>query len=95
MTWHPSDWRKLPALHIPQDYPDAGALAAVENRLRSYPPLVFAGEARRLKTRLAEVAAGNAFLLQGGDCAESFKEFHPDNIRDTFRVILQMAVVLT
>jgi 3-deoxy-7-phosphoheptulonate synthase len=95
MTWHPSDWRKLPALHIPQDYPDADALAAVENRLRSYPPLVFAGEARRLKQRLAEVAAGNAFLLQGGDCAESFKEFHPDNIRDTFRVILQMAVVLT
>jgi 3-deoxy-7-phosphoheptulonate synthase len=95
MTWHPSDWRKLPALHIPQDYPDAGALTAVENRLRSYPPLVFAGEARRLKQRLAEVAAGNAFLLQGGDCAESFKEFHPDNIRDTFRVILQMAVVLT
>jgi 3-deoxy-7-phosphoheptulonate synthase len=95
MNWHPSDWRKLPALHIPQDYPDAGALAAVETRLRSYPPLVFAGEARRLKTRLAEVAEGKAFLLQGGDCAESFKEFHPDNIRDTFRVILQMAVVLT
>lgn len=95
MAWTPSDWRKLPAQHIPQDYPDTGALAAVENRLRSYPPLVFAGEARRLKTRLAEVAAGNAFLLQGGDCAESFKEFHPDNIRDTFRVILQMAVVLT
>src|SRR3990167_10521929 len=95
MAWTPSDWRKLPAQHIPQDYPDTGALAAVENRLRSYPPLVFAGEARRLKQRLAEVAAGNAFLLQGGDCAESFKEFHPDNIRDTFRVILQMAVVLT
>ncbi len=95
MTWHPSDWRSLPARHIPDDYPDPAALAAVEKRLRSYPPLVFAGEARRLKARLAEVAAGNAFLLQGGDCAESFKEFHPDNIRDTFRVILQMAVVLT
>ena len=95
MTWTPSDWRKLPAKHIPSDYPDAAALAAVETRLKGYPPLVFAGEARRLKKRLAEVAAGEAFLLQGGDCAESFKEFHPDNIRDTFRVILQMAVVLT
>ncbi|HRJ01821.1 MAG TPA: 3-deoxy-7-phosphoheptulonate synthase, partial [Hyphomonas sp.] len=72
MTWHPSDWRKLPAKHIPDDYPDVGALAAAEARLRSFPPLVFAGEARRLKTRLAEVAAGKAFLLQGGDCAESF-----------------------
>jgi 3-deoxy-7-phosphoheptulonate synthase len=94
-NWTPSDWRELPAKHIPEDYPDTAALAAVEARLRSFPPLVFAGEARRLKTRLAEVAAGDAFLLQGGDCAESFKEFHPDNIRDTFRVILQMAVVLT
>ena len=94
-TWTPSDWRKLPAKHIPEDYPDSAALAAVEARLRSFPPLVFAGEARRLKARLGEVAAGKAFLLQGGDCAESFKEFHPDNIRDTFRVILQMAVVLT
>ena len=70
-------------------------LAAVETRLKSYPPLVFAGEARNLMARLAQVAAGKAFLLQGGDCAESFAEFHPDNIRDTFRVILQMAVVLT
>lgn len=95
MTWTPADWRKLPAKHIPEDYPDAAALAAVEAKLKSYPPLVFAGEARTLKERLAEVAAGKAFLLQGGDCAESFKEFHPDNIRDTFRVILQMAVVLT
>ena len=94
-NWTPSDWRELPAKHIPEDYPDTAALAAAEDRLRSFPPLVFAGEARRLKTRLGEVAAGNAFLLQGGDCAESFKEFHPDNIRDTFRVILQMAVVLT
>ncbi len=95
MTWTPSDWRNYPARHIPEDYPDAAALADVEARLRGYPPLVFAGEARRLKARLGEVAAGRAFLLQGGDCAESFKEFHPDNIRDTFRVILQMAVVLT
>lgn len=95
MTWSPSTWRSKPARHIPQDYPDADALAAVEARLKGYPPLVFAGEARRLKARLADVAAGKAFLLQGGDCAESFKEFHPDNIRDTFRVILQMAIVLT
>jgi 3-deoxy-7-phosphoheptulonate synthase len=95
MTWTPSDWRQLPAKHIPEDYPDTAALAAVEEKLKRYPPLVFAGEARRLKQRLGEVAAGEAFLLQGGDCAESFKEFHPDNIRDTFRVILQMAVVLT
>lgn len=95
MTWTPSDWRNYPAKHIPEDYPDAAALADVEARLRGYPPLVFAGEARRLKARLGEVAAGRAFLLQGGDCAESFKEFHPDNIRDTLRVILQMAVVLT
>ncbi|MGH1420979.1 MAG: class II 3-deoxy-7-phosphoheptulonate synthase [Hyphomonas sp.] len=95
MTWTPSDWRQLPAHHIPEDYPDTDALRDVEARLRAFPPLVFAGEARRLKARLADVAAGNAFLLQGGDCAESFKEFHPDNIRDTFRVILQMAVVLT
>jgi len=76
-------------------YPDASVLTAVEKQLRGYPPLVFAGEARRLKTALGKVADGNAFLLQGGDCAESFAEFHPDNIRDTFRVLLQMAVVLT
>ncbi|MEL6661927.1 MAG: 3-deoxy-7-phosphoheptulonate synthase class II [Pseudomonadota bacterium] len=95
MTWSPADWRELPAKHIPEDYPDADALAAAEETLKGFPPLVFAGEARRLKSRLADVASGKAFLLQGGDCAESFKEFHPDNIRDTFRVILQMAVVLT
>jgi 3-deoxy-7-phosphoheptulonate synthase len=77
------------------DYPDAAALAAVERKLAGYPPLVFAGEARRLKAELAEVAAGRAFLLQGGDCAESFAEFSADNIRDTFKVMLQMAVVLT
>jgi 3-deoxy-7-phosphoheptulonate synthase len=77
------------------DYPDAAALGAVERKLASYPPLVFAGEARKLKAQLAEVAAGRAFLLQGGDCAESFGEFSADNIRDTFKVMLQMAVVLT
>lgn len=93
--WTPSGWRSKPAKHIPTDYPDPEALARVETQLRSYPPLVFAGEARNLKARLAEVAAGKAFLLQGGDCAESFKEFHPDNIRDTFRTLMAMSVVLT
>jgi 3-deoxy-7-phosphoheptulonate synthase len=77
------------------EYPDPEALAEVGARLRRFPPLVFAGEARRLKAHLAQVCEGRAFLLQGGDCAESFAEFHPDNIRDTFRVLLQMAVVLT
>ncbi|MEO8811731.1 MAG: 3-deoxy-7-phosphoheptulonate synthase class II [Caulobacteraceae bacterium] len=93
--WTPASWRGRPARHIPADYPDAAALARVEGELRAMPPLVFAGEARRLKDLLAEVAGGRAFLLQGGDCAESFKEFSADNIRDTFRLILQMAVVLT
>jgi 3-deoxy-7-phosphoheptulonate synthase len=80
---------------MPTDYPDMAALGRVEDELRALPPLVFAGEARRLTAKLAEVEAGKAFLLQGGDCAESFKEFSTDNIRDTFRLILQMAVVLT
>jgi 3-deoxy-7-phosphoheptulonate synthase len=80
---------------MPTDYPDARALAAVEDELRAMPPLVFAGEARTLTSKLAQVEKGEAFLLQGGDCAESFKEFSTDNIRDTFRLILQMAVVLT
>jgi 3-deoxy-7-phosphoheptulonate synthase len=80
---------------MPTDYPDMAELARVEDELRAMPPLVFAGEARRLTSHLAQVEAGNAFLLQGGDCAESFKEFSADNIRDTFRLILQMAVVLT
>ncbi|MEI7933240.1 MAG: 3-deoxy-7-phosphoheptulonate synthase class II, partial [Alphaproteobacteria bacterium] len=84
-----------PAKHIPEDYPDPAALAAVEQTLRRMPPLVFAGEARRLKSLLADVSEGKAFLLQGGDCAESFRDFSADNIRDTFRLILQMAVVLT
>jgi len=95
MSWSPSTWRSKPAKHIPADYPDAGHLARVEETLKGFPPLVFAGEVRTLKERLAEVSMGKAFLLQGGDCAESFKEFHPDNIRDTFRVLLQMAVALT
>ena len=93
-TWTPKSWRTRPILQAPE-YPDAKALAEVEKRLGRYPPLVFAGEARRLKAALAQVAQGNGFVLQGGDCAESFAEFHPDNIRDTFRVLLQMAVVLT
>jgi 3-deoxy-7-phosphoheptulonate synthase len=93
-AWAPDSWRKFPIGQQPQ-WPDEAALAAVEERLKGSPPLVFAGEARRLKAQLGDVAEGRAFLLQGGDCAESFAEFHPDNIRDTFRVLLQMAVVLT
>jgi 3-deoxy-7-phosphoheptulonate synthase len=92
--WSPDSWRSKPALQMPT-YPDAAVASAVEERLRGYPPLVFAGEARKLKRVLAQASEGKAFLLQGGDCAESFAEFHPDNIRDTFRVLLQMAVVLT
>jgi len=93
--WTPDSWRTKPVVQMPTDYPDARALTAVEDELRAMPPLVFAGEARKLTSRLAQVEAGEAFLLQGGDCAESFKEFSTDNIRDTFRLILQMAVVLT
>ena len=92
--WSPDSWRGLPIRQVP-GYADEAALARVEETLHRFPPLVFAGEARRLKERLAAVAAGKAFLLQGGDCAESFAEFHPNNIRDMFKVLLQMAVVLT
>ncbi len=92
--WSPDGWRTREARQMPE-YPDAAGCASVEQQLRSYPPLVFAGEARHLTDALAAVAHGEAFLLQGGDCAESFAEFHPDNIRDTFRVLLQMAVILT
>jgi 3-deoxy-7-phosphoheptulonate synthase len=92
--WSPESWRGKPIRQAPQ-YPDPKGVEAVERTLRNFPPLVFAGEARRLKSALAQVAAGKAFLLQGGDCAESFAEFHPNNIRDTFRVLLQMAIVLT
>jgi 3-deoxy-7-phosphoheptulonate synthase len=92
--WTIDSWRARPIRQQPA-YPDPDALAAVETRLRSYPPLVFAGEARRLTAHLARAVEGEAFLLQGGDCAESFAEFHPDNIRDSFRVLLQMAVVMS
>ena len=93
-NWTPSSWRNLPIEQVP-DYPDPTALAETEKRLASYPPLVFAGEARKLTKSLAEVAEGRSFLLQGGDCAESFAEHGADNIRDFFRAFLQMAVVLT
>ncbi len=93
-AWSPRSWREKSVIQVPT-YPDPEKLAAVEQQLRNYPPLVFAGEARRLRKVLSDVCEGQAFLLQGGDCAESFAEFHPNNIRDTFRVLLQMAVVLT
>lgn len=93
-TWQKSDWRKKPRVQMP-DYTDAEALARAEARLSQYPPLVFAGEARRLKAELGAAARGEAFLLQGGDCAESFEQFSADAIRDTFKVLLQMAMVLT
>ena len=93
-TWTPDSWRQREARQLPV-YADQLALARTEAELQTYPPLVFAGEARDLTAALAEVSDGRAFLLQGGDCAESFAEFHPNNIRDTFRVLLQMAVVLT
>ena len=93
-TWSLDSWRTRPIRQVP-GYADEAALKRVEETLRNYPPLVFAGEARRLQERLAAVANGKAFLLLGGDCAESFAEFHPNNIRDMFKVLLQMAVVLT
>src|SRR6201990_197736 len=92
--WTPDSWRSRPVMQVPE-YPEPSALADVEAQLATFPPLVFAGEARNLKKALARVAAGEAFLLQGGDCAESFAEHGADNIRDFFRVFLQMAVVLT
>jgi len=94
VKWSPESWRSKPRVQMP-DYPDPKALADVEAQLATFPPLVFAGEARNLKAALAKVAAGQAFLLQGGDCAESFAEHGANNIRDFFRVFLQMAVVLT
>lgn len=93
-NWSPDSWRNKTALQQPS-YPDSAKLRSVEERLAKLPPLVFAGEARRLQKALAHVAEGRAFLLQGGDCAESFAEFSANNIRDSFRVILQMAIVLT
>ncbi len=93
-AWSPSTWRSKPVEQMPH-YPDAAALAAVEAQIAGFPPLVFAGEARKLKRYLGDVAQGRAFLLQGGDCAEAFAEHAADNIRDSFRVFLQMALVLT
>ncbi|UZD92167.1 class II 3-deoxy-7-phosphoheptulonate synthase [Cognatishimia activa] len=92
--WQKSDWRAKPRVQMP-DYTDQDALNAVEAKLASYPPLVFAGEARSLKAKLAAASRGEAFLLQGGDCAEAFNQFSADHIRDTFKVMLQMAMVLT
>ena len=94
VNWAPESWRNHDGRQMPV-YRDQAALQSTEETLRNFPPLVFAGEARSLTADLADVAEGKAFLLQGGDCAESFAEFHPNNIRDTFRVLLQMAVVLT
>ncbi len=94
MSWSPENWRACSIAQAPQ-YPDAAALDAAESELRSSPPLIFAGEARALKAQLARVAAGKAFLLQGGDCAEAFAEFHANTLRDTVKVLLQMAVVLS
>src|SRR5579859_3049978 len=92
--WNPTDWRACPIAQAPA-YPDADALDAAEAELRGSPPLIFAGEARALKAQLARVADGHGFLLQGGDCAESFAEFHANALRDTVKVLLQMAVVLS
>ncbi|WP_370283240.1 class II 3-deoxy-7-phosphoheptulonate synthase [Pseudooceanicola sp.] len=92
--WQKTGWRSKPRVQMP-DYTDAAALSAVEAKLSKYPPLVFAGEARRLKAALAAASRGEAFLLQGGDCAEAFDQFSADSIRDTFKVMLQMAMVLT
>jgi 3-deoxy-7-phosphoheptulonate synthase len=93
-NWTPDSWRTRP-VHQAPEYPNAAALAQAETLVGRFPPLVFAGEARRLAQTLGQVAEGNGFVLQGGDCAESFAEFSANNIRDTFRVLLQMAVVLT
>ena len=92
--WQKTNWRNKPRVQMP-DYLDQEALNAVESQLSKYPPLVFAGEARNLKSKLAAACRGEAFLLQGGDCAESFAQFSADGIRDTFKVMLQMAMVLT
>lgn len=92
--WTPQSWRNKPAKQLPA-YPDEASLKEAEKTMAQMPPLVFAGEARNLKKHLAEVAMGRAFLLQGGDCAESFAEFGANKIRDSFRVLLQMSVVMT
>jgi 3-deoxy-7-phosphoheptulonate synthase len=92
--WRPDSWRQMPIRQVPE-YPDPSALGAMEAKVKSFPPLVFAGECERLKSALADAARGHAFVLQGGDCAESFADFRADTIRDSFKVLLQMAVVLT
>jgi len=92
--WKTNSWRNYPVKHIPE-YPDKKELDMVLGKLKNFPPLVFAGETRHLKEQLANVVDGKGFLLQGGDCAESFAEFHPDSIRDTFKLMLQMSLVLT
>jgi 3-deoxy-7-phosphoheptulonate synthase len=94
MAWSPSSWRSMPIRQVPE-YPDPAALAAMEAKIAAFPPLVFAGECERLKASLADAGHGRAFVLQGGDCAESFSEFRADPIRDSFRVLMQMAVILT
>src|SRR5919106_5433900 len=94
VAWTPSSWQDRPARQQPE-WPDSDQLRSALKTLAGYPPLVFAGEARSLQASLADVAAGKAFLLQAGDCAESFEEFSADNIREKLRVILQMAVVMT
>ena len=93
-NWKINSWKNYPVKHIPE-YPNKKELEGVLEKIKNFPPLVFAGETRHLKDQLADVVDGKAFLLQGGDCAESFAEFHPDNIRDTFKLILQMSLVLT
>ncbi|HEU0157824.1 MAG TPA: 3-deoxy-7-phosphoheptulonate synthase, partial [Hyphomicrobiaceae bacterium] len=93
-AWKPDSWRSKPIVQVPE-YPDPLALADVEHNLRNFPPLVFVKEVRDLKEKLAGVAEGKAFLLQGGDCAESFKEHKTDYIRDYFQLFLQMALILT
>lgn len=92
--WAPGSWKTKKALQLPE-YPNEAELESVLETMAAYPPLVFAGEVRSLEERLGEAALGKAFLLQGGDCAESFKEFSANNIRDTFRILLQMSVVLS
>ena len=92
--WKINSWKNYPVKHIPK-YEDEKELSMVLNKIRNFPPLVFAGETRHLKEQLSDVVDGKAFLLQAGDCAESFAEFNPDNIRDTFKVMLQMSLVLT
>lgn len=91
--WTVDSWKSKKALQLPE-YPNQEELESVLKTLEAFPPIVFAGEARSLEERLGEAAMGKAFLLQGGDCAESFKEFHANNIRDTFRILLQMGAVL-